>query len=377
MLKGSVVGNRGILNRLTGALLPLALLLTILPARSDTPSPSPVSGAARPGARVVVDAHNCYPYEGRWADRIDRALAAATPIAIEQDLVARQDKSTGAAEPVLSHSRAPSAGDPAFARYFFEALRPRIEAALAADDRSSWPLVTLNLDLKSDQPATLHAIWNVLEKYQDWLTTAPRTADLAAVQPLDVGPILVLTGASDAQQAVFYNQVPVGGKLLVFGAVHDHVQPAGGVPAPDPANNYRRWWNNSWSTIEPGGPWQAGTWTPRKAGRLQTMVQRAHQAGLWIRFYTLDGASEAEMRCHGWMPHYDFGSLAAAEVRWRAAAAAGVDYIASDQYAELAAVLAGQPVPAASDGQAVGSCRNFSVADAARLDLYRWLGVQR
>jgi hypothetical protein len=22
-----------------------------------------------------VDAHNCYPYEGNWADRIDRALS--------------------------------------------------------------------------------------------------------------------------------------------------------------------------------------------------------------------------------------------------------------------------------------------------------------
>ena len=23
-----------------------------------------------PGARVLLDAHNCYPYDGKWADRI-------------------------------------------------------------------------------------------------------------------------------------------------------------------------------------------------------------------------------------------------------------------------------------------------------------------
>jgi hypothetical protein len=39
-----------------------------------------------PGARSVMDAHNCYPYDGRWGDRVDRALSAGTPVAIEQDL---------------------------------------------------------------------------------------------------------------------------------------------------------------------------------------------------------------------------------------------------------------------------------------------------
>ena len=31
----------------------------------------------------LLDAHNCYPYEGRWTDRIDRALAVGFPVAIE------------------------------------------------------------------------------------------------------------------------------------------------------------------------------------------------------------------------------------------------------------------------------------------------------
>ena len=44
------------------------------------------TGAAHPGSRVLLDAHNCYPYDGRWADRIDRALRAGFPLSIEQDL---------------------------------------------------------------------------------------------------------------------------------------------------------------------------------------------------------------------------------------------------------------------------------------------------
>lgn len=33
--------------------------------------------------RPILDAHNCYPYQGRWADRIDRALKSGFPISIE------------------------------------------------------------------------------------------------------------------------------------------------------------------------------------------------------------------------------------------------------------------------------------------------------
>jgi hypothetical protein len=66
--------------------------------------------------------------------------------------------------------------------------------------------------------------------------------------------------------------------------------------------------------------------------RLRALVERAHANGLWIRFYTLDGATEAELSCHGWDHGYNFGSLDAARTRWRAAIAAHVDYLASDQY---------------------------------------------
>ena len=35
-----------------------------------------------------------------------------------------------------------------------------------------------------------------------------------------------------------------------------------------------------------------GEWTPEKMRRLRALVERAHANGLWIRFYTLDGATK-------------------------------------------------------------------------------------
>lgn len=66
--------------------------------------------------------------------------------------------------------------------------------------------------------------------------------------------------------------------------------------------------------------------------RLRALVDRAHANGLWIRFYTLDGATPQELSCHGWFGDYNFGSIEAARIRWRAAIADHVDYLASDQY---------------------------------------------
>jgi hypothetical protein len=70
--------------------------------------------------------------------------------------------------------------------------------------------------------------------------------------------------------------------------------------------------------------------------RLRALVNHAHANGLWIRFYTLDGATTGELSSFGWFKSYNFGSLDAARVRWQAAIAAGVDYLASDQYERVA-----------------------------------------
>ena len=57
---------------------------------------------------------------------------------------------------------------------------------------------------------------------------------------------------------------------------------------------------------------------------------------LWIRFYTLNG--HAKDGGQGWGASYNFGSAESVLLRWKAAIAAGVDFIATDQYEALARV---------------------------------------
>ena len=303
---------------------------------------APMPNAAHPGARSVMEAHNCYPYSGRWNDRIDRALSAGTPLAIEQDLLWYTDKRTGQSRSIVTHGVPSTGNEPSMRDYFFEKVRPVVEQALRSTNHHDWPLITLNLDLKSEEPQHLEAIWKLLTEYRDWITTAPRGEQISEVAELDVKPILVLTGESDVQKAVFYDRVPVGARLLAFGATHTHTEnitAAADVIAPDAADNYHRWWNNAWKVIEPGGQPNAGEWNAEKEKRLGDFVAYAHQRGFWIRFYTLDGVSVQQESGLGLFHEYNFGSEAAAEQRWRAAEKAGVDYIASDQYEELGRML--------------------------------------
>ena len=87
--------------------------------------------AVGPGVRVVMDAHNCYPYDGRWADRIDRALSAGTPLAIEQDLFWYTDKATGKSRSLVTHGKPVNGSEPGMREYFFERIRPVMEKALS------------------------------------------------------------------------------------------------------------------------------------------------------------------------------------------------------------------------------------------------------
>jgi hypothetical protein len=289
----------------------------------------------QPGSRTVMDAHNCYPYFEWWGDRIDRALSAGTPLAIEQDLGWYTDPTTGKSWSVVTHGDPITGEEPVMEQYFFARVRPIVERALKEGDKGDWPLITLNLDFKDNKPEHLAAVLALLRKYQSWLTSAAKSSQIEQVQTLDVKPILVLTGQADAQQTVFYDQLHEGERVIAFGAIHSEDKDPQGSPEildSEKANNYRRWWNNPWRVVEAGGQAKAGEWTPEKMNRLRALVERAHANGLWIRFYTLDGAATQELSCRGWFRGYNFGSLDAARIRWRAAIAAHVDYLASDQY---------------------------------------------
>ncbi len=282
-----------------------------------------------PGSRVLLDAHNCYPYDGKFADRIERALATGTPLAIEQDLAWFRDPRSGVFRSIVTHGEPYTGLEPTLRDHFFERIRPIVERALRENRRDDWPLITLNLDFKTNEAGHLQEIWDVLGGYESWLSTARRTASAAEIAPIDVGPVLVLTGEPVEQEQIFNDRVPPGGRLRLFGAV-----PRGTTAK----TNYRRWSNNPWSVVEPEGQPKAGAWTAEDEARLKSAVSAAHGAGLWIRFYTLNGHDPADVS-QGWSASYNFGSLPAAAERWRAAIRAGVDFVAVDQYEEFVKVL--------------------------------------
>ena len=168
-----------------------------------------------------MDAHNCYPYFEWWGDRIDRALSAGTPLAIEQDLAWHTDPKTGRSWSVVTHGEPTYGNEPTMDQYFFERVRPIVEKALRDGNHGNWPLITLNLDFKDDKPEHLAAVLSLLRKYQSWLTTTVKGTEEADVEPLDVKPILVLTGEPDAQQTVFYDQLHTGRPGIAL-RLHSH-----------------------------------------------------------------------------------------------------------------------------------------------------------
>ena len=250
---------------------------------------------------------------------------------------------------VVSHTPKPTGTEPTLRDYFFEQVRPVVEKALAENKPKEWPLIILHFDFKDNQPAILHAVWQLLGEYEPWLSTAVKTNDPNSLSPIEIKPILAITEDSDAQQKVFFDDLPVGAKLRVFGSAHSHPVPKG-MPMPELMHwavtispeellsarptNYRRWWNSSWYPVEEGGQNHAGDWTAADDARLRALVDHAHQLGYWVRFYTLDGFKPANDQ--GWGQYYNFGSKDAVILRWKAAIAAGVNFVATDQYEELA-----------------------------------------
>ena len=303
----------------------------------------------------VLDAHNCYPYEGHWNNRVSRALSSGFPVSIEQDLAWYVDPATGKGRVVVSHTPKPTGQEPTLREYFFEQVRPTIEKAIQENKQDTWPLVVLHFDFKDNQPALLHAVWDLLSEYQPWLSTAVQTSDPHVLSKIERRPILAITEDNDAQEKVFNDAVPAGSKLLLFGSAHSAEAPAGmttaermhwvATAAPETMltakpTNYRRWSNNSWFAVEEGGQHKAGDWTAADQARLKALVDHAHGMGYWIRFYTIDGFDPHEPNeKNGWGQGYNFGSMDAGMERMKGAIAAGVNFIATDQYEVLAPLL--------------------------------------
>jgi hypothetical protein len=177
--------------------------------------------------KPILDAHNCYPYEGRWNDRIQRALNSGFPVSIEQDLAWYVDPATGKGRVVVSHTPHPTGSEPTLEDYFFKQVTPVMAKILAENKQSQWPLIVLHFDFKDNQAPLLEAVWQVLGQHEEWLSTAVKSNDPAVLAPIERKPILVVTEEADEQQKVFYDALPVGGKLRLFGSAHTTAAPKG------------------------------------------------------------------------------------------------------------------------------------------------------
>src|SRR5215467_3613582 len=111
-----------------------ALVLTVAALVSVTAAEvSPRLG--QPGAAIshpILDAHNCYPDDGQWADRLARALGThQAQIGIEQDLVWKPDGQGGGTS-VVAHGAKLMGGEPTLEDHFFKVVAPQMDAALKA-----------------------------------------------------------------------------------------------------------------------------------------------------------------------------------------------------------------------------------------------------
>jgi hypothetical protein len=306
-----------------------------------------------PGSRIEVLAHNAYPDHGKYGDRLDRAIAAGVPFAVEEDLAWIDGRSL-----LIHGAKNVTADDPTLESYFFPKVWPIMEKALQEGNKGNWPLITLYLDIKNDPVEHLQAISTTLDKFDSWLTTAVKTSDITKQSPLDLKPMMVLVEdkQNDIKQEFFYDRLPVGGKIRVFGSATKPDENPQHLPrekkqeavellaSRDPeqlvtqkADNYRCWWGTGWGFIEKGGEPHAGEWNKAKEERLKKFAEYGHRMGYFVGFYCLDGYSEDANQ--GWDKDYNFGSREAVLPRWKAAVRAHADFISTDHYEDLAKVI--------------------------------------
>jgi hypothetical protein len=297
----------------------IALILTFglaaLPALGESPKPLPVS------------AHNCYPANGASNERVVEALALGIDN-IEIDL-GWDEVNTRL---IVGHDETPRPGlvYPDLEAY----LVPALEAHWRKPRTDGAPTV-LTIDWKTDHPAAVRQFQAFLDAHPDWFSTAPKAPE----SPLTVRRLTVCFTGSDRAKERYDASIPPGGTYRAF---RDKVFGGGDFRkdvadyAPSPATAYHRFLTFHWANVEAGGPSLAGPWTEEDASRLTALMAHLHRQGFRARFYCLNGHL-------GPTPGpYRFRDDDAARTRWQAAAKAGVDWVATDEYADIARVLDGR-----------------------------------
>ena len=198
----------------------------------------------------------------------------------------------------------------------------------------------LTIDWKTGKPEAVRQFKALLDAHPDWFSSAPKSPD----SPLTTRRLTVCFSGSEAAKDAYDAMIPSGG---VYRAFRDRVVGAGAryqddvaTYIPKPSTPYHRFLAFHWGAVERGGPASAGEWTPAEADRLAALTDLAHRRGFRVRLYSLNGHTGA---IGG---GYRFADDEAARVRWTAAAAAGIDWVAGDEYHEMAEAL--RPVPAFS-----------------------------
>ena len=314
---------------------------------------APRTSTFTPGARMLMLAHNAYPYDGKYGDRLDRALSPGGSFVVEEDLVWVDGKSL-----LIHNAQGAGPDSPTLESYFFPKIRPVIEKALKEGDHGNWPLITLYLDIKNDPVEHLEAISKVLDKYDGWLTKAVKTADITKQSPLEYKPMMVIVEdkQNDIKQDFFYDRVPAGGKFRVFGSAvkfDDNPHKLGRDRRDERfadlrdlqpeqlltkrADNWRRWFGTDWHFIELCGPAHGSDWNATLEARVKHFVDYGHRMGYLVSFYQLDGFPHDQDE--GWGDEYNFGSKAAARLRWDALIKAHADFISTDQYEDVAEAI--------------------------------------
>ncbi len=285
-------------------------------------------GPPRP---LPISAHNCYTANRTDNPRLAEALALGIDN-IEIDLGWDQ----AARRLIIGHDETPRAG----------VSYPRIETSLIPALEAHWKTprpdgapTVLTIDWKTGDPEAVRQFKDLLDAHASWFSSAPKASDA----PMTTRRLTVCFSGSEAAKDAYDAMIPAGGTYRAF---RDRVIGAGAkyqddvtAYVPEPSTPYHRFLAFHWGAVERGGPALAGEWTPADADRLRALTALAHRQGFRIRLYSLNGHTGALLG------GYRFADDQAARVRWTAAAATGVDWIAGDEYPEMVDALQ----PAADD----------------------------
>ena len=283
------------------------LLLVALAALAGDSKPKP----------LPISAHNCYPVDGLGSNRLREALALGIDN-IEIDLGWDADKK----RLIVSHDPAPKAGIeyPTFEDF----IRPVLDAPARPDGAPT----VLTLDWKTDRPEAVAKVKEFLDAHPDLFTSAPK----AEKSPLTVRRLTVCFTGDDKAKAAYDALIPKGGTYRAFADVvhrRDSYRDDPTSYAKEPATTYHRFLTFDWSVVEAGGPPLAREWLKEENARLEAIVKSAHEKGYRVRFYCLN------IRGPVLSVNYRFATPDAARARWNAAADAGADWIACDDYREI------------------------------------------